>query len=167
MLGGGPEPGGDEQRADLVAVQADGVGFVVDPGPANVHRRRMGDQAFLFGVAVEAGHGAQPPGDGGRRPSPSFQVASVGLDVASADLEQAQVALVAAGDELAQIQRVGVAGEAPVAAEEPGQCYMFRIDQSGVVDDDRFRRMVVMGYLPSRWDSGDEATGPQWMRSPR
>jgi hypothetical protein len=21
--------------------------------------------------------------------------------------------------------------------------------------------MVVMGYLPSRWDSGDEATGPQ------
>ena len=95
VLGGGTEPGGDEERPDLVAVQADGVGLVVDPWPADMDRRRMGDEAFLFGVAVEAGHGAQPSGDGGRRPTSGLEVPSEGLDVASADLEQAQVALVA------------------------------------------------------------------------
>ena len=71
------------------------------------------------------------------------------------------MALVAEGDELTEIQRVGVAGEAPVAAEEPGERYMFRIGKFRVVDDNRSRGVVVMGYLPSRWDSGDEATGPQ------
>jgi hypothetical protein len=30
------EPGRNEERADLVAVQRDGMGFVVDPGPADV-----------------------------------------------------------------------------------------------------------------------------------
>ena len=30
------EPGGDEQRADFVAVQADGVGLVVQPRPSDV-----------------------------------------------------------------------------------------------------------------------------------
>ena len=34
VLGGGAEPGGDKERSDLVSVQADGVGLVVDPGPA-------------------------------------------------------------------------------------------------------------------------------------
>ena len=31
-----PEPGGDEQRAELVAVQRDRMGLVVDTGPAHV-----------------------------------------------------------------------------------------------------------------------------------
>ncbi len=34
-----------------------------------MHRRRVGDQPFFFGVAVEAGHGTQPPGDRRRRPA--------------------------------------------------------------------------------------------------
>ena len=148
MLGGRAEPGGDEERSDLVAVQADGVGLVVDPGSADMYRRRVVDQALFFGVAVEAGHGAQPSGDGGGRSSSSFEVAPEGLDVAAADLEKAQVALVAEGDELAQVQGVGVAGEAPVAAEEPGQCYMFRIDQTRVVDDDGCRRNGGHGIPP-------------------
>jgi hypothetical protein len=57
----------------------------------------------------------------------------------SPDLEQAEMAPVAEHDELAEVQRVGVTGEAPVAAEEPGQCNVFRIDQAGVVDDDGSR----------------------------
>ena len=38
VLSGGAEPGGDEQRPDFVAVQAYGMGLVVDPGPADMHR---------------------------------------------------------------------------------------------------------------------------------
>ena len=108
MLGCGAEPSGDEEGADLVAVQADGVGFVVDPGAPDMDCRRMGDEAFFFGVSVEAGHGAQPSGDGGRGPTPSFELTSEALDVAPADLEQPEVALIAEGDDLARIQGVGV-----------------------------------------------------------
>ena len=39
MLGGRAEPGGDEERSDLVAVQADRVGLVVDPWAADMHGR--------------------------------------------------------------------------------------------------------------------------------
>lgn len=49
VLGCGAEPGGDEERADLVAVQADGVGLVVDPWAADMDCGRVGDEAFLFG----------------------------------------------------------------------------------------------------------------------
>src|SRR5664280_222460 len=139
MLSGGSESGGNEQRSNLVAVQADGVGFVIDPRSTDVNRRRVGDEAFLFGIAIEAGHGAQSATDGGRCPTSSFQLPSVGLDVASPDLEQAQVSLIAEGDELTEIQGIGVAGEPSVAAEEPGQGYVFRTGKLRVVDDDGCR----------------------------
>ena len=64
------------------------MGLIVDPWAADMDCRRMGDEAFLFGVTVEAGHGAQPSSDGGRGTAPSFELASEGLDVASADVEQ-------------------------------------------------------------------------------
>jgi hypothetical protein len=38
MLDGWAEPGGDEQRADLVPVEADGVALVVQAGAADVYR---------------------------------------------------------------------------------------------------------------------------------
>jgi hypothetical protein len=95
MLACGAESCGDEERSDLVAVQADGVRFVVDPWAAEMDGRRVGDEAFLFGVAVEAGDGAQPSGDGGRRPPSSLELPSESLDVASANLEQTEVAPVA------------------------------------------------------------------------
>ncbi len=131
MLGCGAEPGGDEERADLVAVQADGVGLVVDPWAADIDCGRVGDESFLFGVAVEAGHGAESPGDRGRRPTLGFELTAEGLDVASSDLEQLEAAPPAEGDELAEIQRVRVAGEAPIAAEEPGESDMLRINKVG------------------------------------
>src|SRR5665213_2723565 len=106
MLSCRPEPGGNEQCPYLVTVQVDSMGFVIDPGSTDVDGWRMGNQTLLFGVAVEARHGAQSPADGGRCPTPSFQLPSVGLDVASPDLEEAQVALIAEGDELTKIQRI-------------------------------------------------------------
>jgi hypothetical protein len=36
MLGRRPEPGGDQQRAELITVQRDGVGLVVQPRTADV-----------------------------------------------------------------------------------------------------------------------------------
>src|SRR5664280_2169813 len=139
MLGCRPEPGGNEQRPYLVAVQANGMGFVIDPRSTDVDGWRVGDQAFLLGVAVEAGHGAQSPTDGGRCPTPSFQLPSVGLDVASPDLKETQVALIAEGDELTKIQGIGVAGEPAVAAKEPGEGYVFRTGKLRVVDDNGCR----------------------------
>src|SRR5664280_3314569 len=139
MLSCRPEPGGDEQRSYFVAVQADGVGFVVDPRPTDVNRRRVGDEAFLFGIAIEARHGAQSATDGGRCPTSSFQLPTVGLYVASPNLEQVQVSLIAEGDELTEIQGIGVAGESSVAAEEPGQGYVFRTGKLRAVDDDGCR----------------------------
>ena len=42
-----PEAGGDEQGAELVAVQRGGVGFVVQPGPAHMRGRGVIEQLFL------------------------------------------------------------------------------------------------------------------------
>ncbi len=55
VLAGRTEDLGDEQGADLVAVQADGLDLVVDPGTAGMDSRGVRDRAFLFCVAVEAG----------------------------------------------------------------------------------------------------------------
>jgi hypothetical protein len=44
-------------------------------------RRSDRDQAFLFGVAVEAGHGAQPASDGGPGPAQGLEVAGETLDI--------------------------------------------------------------------------------------
>ncbi|HET9061576.1 MAG TPA: hypothetical protein VFN61_16810 [Acidimicrobiales bacterium] len=65
MLDGWAEPGGDQQRAHLVPVEADGVALVAQAGAADVYRWGRADQALLFGVAVEAGHGAEPARHGG------------------------------------------------------------------------------------------------------
>jgi hypothetical protein len=99
-------------------------------------RRGVSDEAFLLGVAVEAGDRAQPAGDRRCRPALRLELTAEGLDVTAADLEQAETAPVAERQELAEVKGVGVAGEAPVAAEEPGKCNVFSVDQAGVVDDD-------------------------------
>jgi hypothetical protein len=72
-----PEPGGDQQRAQLVTVQGDGVRLIVDPRTSDVGGRGMLEEFFLDSVPVEPGDGAQPPGDGGPGPAAGFQVAGV------------------------------------------------------------------------------------------
>jgi hypothetical protein len=52
------EPGGDQDRAELVAVQSRGVGFVVEARPANMPGRGMIEEFFLDRVPVEPGDGA-------------------------------------------------------------------------------------------------------------
>ena len=86
MLGRRPEPGGDQQRAELVAVQAGGMRLIVQPGTADVRGRRVIEQVFLDRVPVEPGDGAQPPGHRGPGPAAGFQVAGEALDVGAAGL---------------------------------------------------------------------------------
>jgi hypothetical protein len=104
------EPGSNQQRAELVAVQGGGMGLIVQPRTADVGSRGV-IQEFLFdGVLVEAGDGGQPPGDGGAGTSLGFQLAGEAFDVGAADREQAQGAGPAPAGELAQVQGVGLAG---------------------------------------------------------
>lgn len=55
------ETGSDEQRTHLIAIQAGGVGLVVEPWTADVDGGRALEEPLLFRVPVEVGDGAQPP----------------------------------------------------------------------------------------------------------
>ena len=112
------------------------MGLVVEAGPADMSCRGAFEQTFLFGVAVEAGHGAQPPGD--RRPSAAalLEIAGVALDIRSADGEQAKAVFVAPGEELAQVQGVGVASRVAVAGQERGERVPLGVGERRVDDGD-------------------------------
>jgi hypothetical protein len=78
VLGGRPEPGGDQQGAELVAVQGGGVRLVVQPGAADVRGRGVVEEFLFDGVLVEPGDRAQPPGDRGAGAAFGFQFAGAG-----------------------------------------------------------------------------------------
>jgi hypothetical protein len=77
------------------------------------------EEFFFDRVAVEPRDGAQPPGDGGPGAAAGFQVAGEALDVSTASTEQAQVVLLAPACVLAQVQLVGLPGQAAVPGQEP------------------------------------------------
>ena len=79
------------------------------------------EEAVLFGVAVEPGHGGQASGDGGASSAQLLEVAGEALDVGTADIEQAHVVALAPGDELAEVEGVGVTGQSSVAGQEAGE----------------------------------------------
>jgi hypothetical protein len=87
MLGRRTETGGDEQGAELVAIQGDGVRLVIDARAADVSGRGMLKEFFFDGVPVEPGDGAQPPRDGSPGPAPGLQLPGEGLDVGPTDSE--------------------------------------------------------------------------------
>jgi hypothetical protein len=121
VLGGRAEPGGDQERAELVAVQGGGVRLVVQPRPPDVRGRRMLQKLFLDGVLVESGDGTEPSGDGGAGTAPCFQFAGEGLDIGAADGEQRQRAGAAPAGELAQVEGVGLAGQAALPGQVPSE----------------------------------------------
>ena len=81
----------------------------------------MIQQLFLDGVPVEPGDRAQPAGDRGPRPASGLKVPGEALDVGPTGIEEPDEVLLALAGELAQIQGVGLAGQAGVAGQEPGQ----------------------------------------------
>jgi hypothetical protein len=79
-----PESGADQERAECVAVQVRGVGFVVQAGPADVRGRGMLEEFFLDRVLAEPGDGAQPAADNGPGAAADFQIAGEELNVRAA-----------------------------------------------------------------------------------
>ena len=73
------------------------------------------------GVPVEPGDCAQPPRDGGPGAAAGFQVAGEALDVGPAGLERSHLAQLAPARMLAQIQGVGLTGQAGKAGQKPCQ----------------------------------------------
>ena len=63
---------------------------------------------------------AQPAGDGGAGPAAGLQVTGEALDVDAAGGEQAQLVVLALGGVGAQVQLVGLAGQAAVPGQELG-----------------------------------------------
>jgi hypothetical protein len=92
----------------------------------------MLEEFFLHGVFVEPGDGAQPPGDGGAGPAPGFEFSGEAFDVGAADSEQGQGSGPAPGGELAQVQRVGLSGQAAVSGQVPGEGEAFGIGEDGL-----------------------------------
>jgi hypothetical protein len=84
-----------------------------------VSSRRTIEQFFLNGVLVEPGDRAQAAGHGRTRPAPGLEVSREALDVSTARLEEAKVALLAPSGELAQVQLVSLARQAGIAGQEP------------------------------------------------
>jgi hypothetical protein len=121
VLGWRSEPGGNQEGAELVAVQGGGVRLIIQPRPAHVRGRGVVEELFLHGVLVETGDGAQPPGDGGAGAAACLQLTGERFDVRAADREQRQRAEAAPGGELAQVQGVGLAGQAAVPGQLTGQ----------------------------------------------
>src|SRR5436190_18604656 len=97
-------------------------------------------QEFFFdGVLVEPSDGTQPPGDGRAGPATGFQLSGEAFDVGAADGEQGQGAGAAPDRELAQVERVGIAGQAAVSGQEPGECEAFGIGEGGLDRSERSR----------------------------
>ena len=115
------ETGGDQQRAELVAVQGGSVRLVVQPGPADVRGRGMLEEFLLDRVFVEPGDGGQSPGNGRAGTAFRLEVAGEGLDVGPSDRTQGQRADAAPGGELAQVQRVRLPGQAALPGQEACQ----------------------------------------------
>jgi hypothetical protein len=92
MLGRRPEPGGDQQGAELVAVQRDGMRLIIHPRPPDLGGRGVLEEFLFDCVPVEPGDGAQPPRDGGPGPGPGpgpgFQIAGEAFDVGTANGER-------------------------------------------------------------------------------
>ena len=97
MLRGRAKPGGDQQRAEFVAIQPGGVRLVIQTGPPDAGGGRVIEEYFLDGVAVEARDDTQPAGDCGSGAATGFQIPGEPFDVCAASLEQAQVMLLAPG----------------------------------------------------------------------
>jgi hypothetical protein len=58
ILGGRAAPGGDQQCAELVAVQPAGVRLIIQRGAPDVGGRRVIEEFFIDGVSVKSRDGA-------------------------------------------------------------------------------------------------------------
>ena len=121
MLGRRLEPGGHQQRAQLVAVQGDGMGLVIQPRPPDMRGRGVVQELLFDRAPVEPGDGAQPAGDGRAGAASGLEFSGEAFDVGAADREQRQGAGAAPGGELAQVQRVSLFCQSAVSGRNPAR----------------------------------------------
>ena len=108
--------------------------------------------------------------DGGAGPALGFQFAGEGLDVRAADREQRQGPGAAPSGELAQVQGVGLAGQAAVPGQEPGEREPLGISERRL-DGDEGRGVGRGGHRGTSGDGRDPggwaAAGPSDERCPQ
>jgi hypothetical protein len=90
------------------------------------------EKLLLDGVAVEAGDCAKPPGNRRASPATLLEVTAEALDVRAPCLEEVDVVLLAPGGELAQVERVSLAGEPAVTGEESGESDSLGVGEYGL-----------------------------------
>jgi hypothetical protein len=73
-----------------------------------MHGRRVVDETFLLGVAVEPGDRAQPARDRGAGATVGFEITGEAFDVDPVRLEQPEVVLCAPVAVLAEVRGVGL-----------------------------------------------------------
>jgi hypothetical protein len=169
VLGRWPEPGGDQEGAEFVAVQGGGMRLAVQPRPADVGGRGMVEEFLLDGVLAEPGDGAQSGGDGRASTAPGFEFTGEGLDVRTADGEQRQGPGAAPIGELAQVEGLSLAGQAAVPGQEPGEREPLGIGEHRLDRDER-GRCSCGGHHGTSRDSRDLegwAAGPSDERCPQ
>jgi hypothetical protein len=98
-----------------------------------VSGRGMLEELFFDGVLAEPGDRAQPPSHGRASPAAGFEFPGKVFDVGAADGEQGKRPGAAPAGELAQVQRVRLAGQAAESGQEPGEGEPFRISEGGPV----------------------------------
>jgi hypothetical protein len=136
VLGWCTKPRSDQKSTDLVAVEPDSIALVVETRAADVNCWRGG---YKPRVATEAGDRAQPPGDSCPGSASLLGRSGVELDVGTADRQEPETLPLAPGDELAQVERVGLPGEPAVAGEVPCQRKALGVSEDAV-DDGRGSR---------------------------
>jgi hypothetical protein len=149
----------DEQCAELVAVQANRVRLVVEPGTAHMDRRRMFDQAFPPGVAVEARDRAQSTGDGRTSPPAGLELAAEALDVHAMHFEEPALMLRAPDNELSQVERVRLAGRTSIARQEPSERQLFTISEAPIDRNQSSRSTQIHRGPPIRGGGPSRSNG--------
>ena len=160
MLSSRPEARGDQERADLVAVQGGGMRLIVQPRTPDVRSRGMLEKFFFDGVPVEPSDGAQPAGEGRTGAPAGFQVAGEGLDADPADREQGKRPGSAPAGELAQVEGVSLSGQAAVAGQEPGEREPLGISEHRLDRDERSRGDRGCHWAPPG-TAGTREAGPR------
>jgi len=114
------QPGLDQERAELVAVQPKRVGLIVDLRATDVGSRVAVDDGLLGAVPVEATDRRQPSTDRRAGEAVFFGPAGVELDVGPLDAQDVDAVAVEPGHPLAQVEPVGVERRAGVAGQVAG-----------------------------------------------
>jgi hypothetical protein len=155
MLGRRPQTGGDQQRAELGAVQRDGMRLVIQPRTADMGGWGMLQEFFFDRVPVEPGDGTQPPRHRGTCPALGFEFPSEAFDVGAAGGEQVQAAGAAPGGELAQVECVGLLARPRYPARNPARASRSGSVKAGwIVASAVDGVAVVIGHLPAGLEPG-------------